>query len=292
MEDIPSLLACDGSPAAMLTRERLKDASSVDHEILAGLFHLLLHAYRAFSGLYAHSHLRAYFGLWRPTEGQLNYVLDNPGDPDQIGAETLQASSGIFAAAIDGYIETKLAELVDAMDGPQDYLEVSAMDVFEHMVKRGKENLLVFRINTSLILASIIHMLHKSENNADAQLYLSAARLLAAPFCMQHQTSYIFLLSEFWGEWFCKSDAGKAMFTECFLFRTSRNGYPMASDRFVENGVRYVRMFTGKKSMGPGHAQTVQTATLLLDDRLRLKTRVKNEVKGQTMRTPRKAGLR
>ena len=109
--------------------------------------------------------------------------------------------------------------------------------------------------------------------------YLSAMRLLAAPSASQHHTTYVFLLTEFFVEWYCKSDAGKVMFKKAFLFRQTRNGTNIASDGFVEHNVFYVRVYCGKKAKGMYHAQLVETVSLLMDEKLRAKTVAKDEKK-------------
>ena len=171
------------------------------------------------------------------------------------------------------HIETKIAEDPDC-----EQIEVSAVDVFKHMVDCAKDNPLDCRVLGSLVLCGVIVLLHKSEINGDAEMFFAAARLLSAPFAAQHQTTYIFLVTEFFVNWHCKSDAGKKMFEEAFLFRKTRNGSNIFSDRFVEHNVFYVRMFTGKKALGPCHAEHVQQSAMLLPERLADKSGVKLEM--------------
>jgi hypothetical protein len=86
-------------------------------------------------------------------------------------------------------------------------------------------------------------------------------------------------MTEFFIEWYEKSEAGKTMLKEAFLFRRTRNGSIIASDRFVEHNVFYVRVYTGKKARGAHHAQTVQVAGLLMNERLTAKSTAEGETK-------------
>jgi len=234
---------------------------------------LILHGYKAFGSIFAQSHLTAFFSLWRQTKGQLDYVLDSPGDPDQIADEAYGFLMGLLLCAIDGCIAAKKA----ATEGPTETVDINATEVFAHMAARGANHPLVFRINLSAILASILILLHKSEFTADGELYFKAMRLLFAPLCCDNQKTYAFLITEFFVEWYEKSDAAKTLFKEAFLFRKTRNGANIASDRFVEHNVFYVRSYTGKKVHGAHHANKATTTMFLLNNRMKAKSLAKEE---------------
>jgi hypothetical protein len=51
LEDVPILLSCDGAPATMVAKSKLKDPESVPAGIDAGGFHLLLASYKALGNL-------------------------------------------------------------------------------------------------------------------------------------------------------------------------------------------------------------------------------------------------
>ena len=47
-----------------------------------GGFHTLLESHRLIGRMFGELHLHIIWNIWRPTEGQLNWVM-NPGDPNQ-----------------------------------------------------------------------------------------------------------------------------------------------------------------------------------------------------------------
>jgi len=273
LQSVPAVIACDGVPAANLIRSKIKDPETMKQEVVWGIMHLILHGYKAFGSIFAQSHLTAFFSLWRRTKGQLDYVLDSPGDPDQIADESYGFLLGLLLCAIDGCITAKKV----ATNGPAETVEINAAEVFEHMASRGARYPLVFRINLSVILASTLILLHKSEFTASGDLYFKAMRLLFAPLCCDNQKTYAFLITEFFVEWYEKSDAAKTLFKEAFLFRKTRNGANIASDRFVEHNVFYVRSYTGKKVHGAHHANKATTTMFLLNNRMKAKSMAKDE---------------
>ena len=108
---------------------------------------------------------------------------------------------------------------------PTDRLELSAADVFRHiMLERAQQYDSVALVLASLPLASMAVLLHKAESNADTVAYFSAKRHLQPIFCVSHKTDYVFLVSEFFNEWFCKSEAELRVYNDIFLFRKTRNG--------------------------------------------------------------------
>jgi hypothetical protein len=221
--------------------------------------------------LFAFSHLAAFFGYWRKTEEQIKYVLDNPGDPDQISSKMKMMVTGIFAGA------EKQLTMIKRQSQPTGPLELSAADVYEHMLERAQQYDFVALILASMPLAGMAFLLHKAEANADTEAYSSAKCLLQPIFCVSHKTDYVFLGSEFFTEWFCKSEAERKLYSEHLLFRKTRNGSNIFPDRFVEHNVFYVRHYTGKKAMGQHHATTVKESTLLVNKRLAAKSRVRKE---------------
>jgi hypothetical protein len=278
-EDIPPiseldtlLMACDGAPAATMERIKIAHPEKVPACILSGGFHMMLSGYKAQGKLFAKTHLEDIFSLWRKTEGKLKWVME-PGDPNQIEDELIMMLLGLFTHAILGLIETKREA------DPNAEFELSAVDVLEHMLARGKKYPMVFLILNSIPLAGMIFILQDAEANADAEAYLSAMRLLLSVFCSSHQTGYVFLICQFFQNWFCASDAERALYENVFLFRQTKNGRNIFPDCFVEWSVRYLRAFTGKKAVRKNYGNIVCQAALLLNERCSIKQSVKKEGK-------------
>jgi hypothetical protein len=272
LEHVPMLMACDGQPAATMERIKIEDPEKVPACILSGGFHMMLSGYKAQGKLFAETHLKDIFSLWRKTEGKLKWVME-PGDPNQIEDELIMMLLGLFTHAILGLIETKREA------DPNAEFELSAVDVLEHMLARAKKYPMVFLILNSVPLAGMIFILQDAEANADAEAYLSAMRLLLSVFCSSHQTGYVFLICQFFQNWFCASEAERALYENVFLFRKTKNGRNIFPDRFVEWSVRYLRSFTGKKAVRKNYGNIVCQAALLMNERCSVKQSVKKENK-------------
>jgi hypothetical protein len=65
LEDVSILLSCDGAPATMVAKSKLKDPDGVPVGIDAGGFHLLLASCKALGNLFSFSHMATFFGCWR-----------------------------------------------------------------------------------------------------------------------------------------------------------------------------------------------------------------------------------
>ena len=101
--------------------------------------------------------------------------------------------------------------------------------------------------------------------------------MLVKIFASSHQTDYVLLITEYFVRWFCASDAEKAIITKAFLFRKTKNGENIFSDRFVEWCVRYLRMPTGNKARTGDFANVVKCAGLHMNERSHLKQAAKQE---------------
>jgi hypothetical protein len=66
-------------------------------------------SYKANGKLFAFSHLRDFFSLWRSTDKQLDWVME-PGDPNQVEDELMMMVFGVTADAMMGLLETKNRE--------------------------------------------------------------------------------------------------------------------------------------------------------------------------------------
>jgi hypothetical protein len=147
------------------------------------------------------------------------------------------------------------------------------------MLARAKKYPMVFLILNSVPLAGMIFILQDAEANADAEAYLSAMKLLLSVFCSSHQTGYVFLICQFFQNWFCASEAEQALYKNVFLFRKTKNGRNIFPDRFVEWSVRYLRAFTGKKAIRKDYGNIVCQSALLLNERCSVKQSIKKECK-------------
>jgi hypothetical protein len=103
MKDVPTVVECDRQPAAQMFQQKLKNAAKYPMlAILFGGFHVLLTCYKALGCLFGFCFLRGIFGCWRRTKGQLDYVLKDPGDPNQISEETIMVLHALYVSASYG----------------------------------------------------------------------------------------------------------------------------------------------------------------------------------------------
>jgi len=198
MEDVMPVLACDGQPAEQILKIMMKmSLTDLVVIVLSGGFHLLLCAFKVFGVLFAFCTMRAVFGCWRRSEGQLKWVLDNPGDPNQIAEESMMMLLGFFAAAIFGLIATRQTAT------PNEAHQLSAVNVLDHIHSHAKAFPEVFMHANMLPLMGMILMLQDAEAKADSDLPMSAMRLLWPVFCATHRTGHVFIVARFFVWWHC-----------------------------------------------------------------------------------------
>ena len=202
----------------------------------------------------------------------MNYVLDDPGDPNQISDESHMKNVGLFADAIMGLIATRRQE------GHTASMELTAVDIFDHMVSRAKKYPTVFEAIVDIPLAGKLYLLHKAEADADSDACLAAMRMLMSDFCSSNATSYAMLDSEFFVFWFCASHAERMLFMRELFFRQTRGGSNIFPDRWVEHNVRYTRQYTGKKAVGAYHAMKVKEVVTLPNQRVAAKAEYRQKV--------------
>jgi len=181
---------------------------------------------------------------------------------------------GFLAAAIFGLNATR------QQANPNVAYELSAVDVWDHILSRAKEYPEVFMHANMLPLMGMILMLQDAEAKADSDLYLSAMRLLWPVFCASHRTGYVFIIARFYVWWWCASTKAKKICTH-LMFRVTKNGSNIFPGRWVEHGVRFMRMMTGGKKVQGAvktFVSTVRQMSLLLVHRLR----IKSEIQGDT----------
>ena len=140
----------------------------------------------------------------------------NPGDPNQISTELVLYVLGMYAAAIAGTISSTPSE--------SENVNISAKDVIDHMIERAKEWPIIMVMLIELRFAELTFMLHESEKNGgDVDLYLTVKKFLIRLYAGTHCTKYISLLTDFFVEWFCCSDAERIFFTKAVFTRKTKN---------------------------------------------------------------------
>ena len=221
-------------------------------------FHLTLSAYKVLGKLFQYSHLRDFFKCWRQTEGQLKWVME-PGDPNQVEDELTMLVSGLLTDAVIQFVDQQKAKVEEGVD-----FEVSAADIVEHIMKRSEEWPMVNTVTLTYPIAGLILMLQSAEINADAEAYHSVMRLLVTVCASSHQTGYVKLITRYFVNFFCASDAERVITERGYLFKKTKNGSNIFIDHWVEWTVQYLLQSTGKKATLRGYSSVVQKACLFL----------------------------
>jgi len=91
---------------------------------------------------------------------------------------------------------------------------------------------------------------------------------------------YQTVLSNQFVDKFVWSDAQKALFDKCVLFRKTVNGRTIFSDRWVETIIRDLRVWLGKKSSGKNMLSLFFRASMLLDERKEMRMQGRAVKKG------------
>ena len=158
-EDIGGFLLCDGAPAEMSARIQDEDSNSEGEKkyeharCFAMGFHFLLHAHRGTDLLFGETHLNHAVGQWRKSFKQIQWYLF-PGDPNQTDREKPEYIFAHYVAATRKCAEAKGTN------------ELSAVEVWDHMMSRAKEHPLLFIILMELNFADISFMIRDSEKMA------------------------------------------------------------------------------------------------------------------------------
>jgi len=220
MEEFPLPLCGDGNPtfiiSTLMRDERAKYSKKVAG--FSGGFHMMLEAHRKRGAAFGQTHLEDFFSCWRPTDGQLRWVM-NPGDPNQINAELTMYVLGMYSAAILSALKMKAAA------GDTEDIILSAKEVADLMVARAKEYPIVMITLIELRFAELTFMLLESEQNGgNVDLYLTAKKLLGRLYAGTHCTKYVSMLADFFVEWHCCSDVEKIIFAEGIFTRKTKNG--------------------------------------------------------------------
>jgi hypothetical protein len=223
LEETPLPLCGDGNPTYLCSillrdkHEKYKGKVSA----FSGGFHQLLEAHRKRGDAFGKSHLEDVFSCWRPSEGQLRWVM-NPGDPNQISAELSMYVLAMYSAAIRSCLQTKAR---NNADNSCDEIKICARDVVDHMVDRAKQYPIVMMVLMELRFAQLTFMLHESERNGgDVNLFLTAQKFLGRLYASTHCTKYVSMLADFFVEWHCCSPAERIIFEKGIFTRKTKNG--------------------------------------------------------------------
>lgn len=209
----------DGNPTSIMRNQIKTNNATYGGNINAhfGGFHLGLEMHRKRGDLFGKSHLEDIFSCWRPTEGQLKWVL-HPGDPNQIDAELSMYVLGIYTAAVHSYIEMK------GQENDSEKFEVTAMEIMDHMISRARDWPIVMTVFIEIRFAHLIFILNESEENCHIGMYNTVQKYLARLFAATHCTKYVSMLVDFFVEWYCKSPAEKIIYTNGIFTRKTKNG--------------------------------------------------------------------
>lgn len=268
-KDIPIMLACDGQLAGQI--QRLKMTNEIQTQTIVAGFHLSLSAYKALGKLFAETHLKDFFKCWRKSDKQLKWVLD-PGDLNQVEEELTMMMMGILSDATFHCVNKKKREAGDSRSASVD---VSSTDVIDHIIKRAIEYPMVHTVTMTFPIFCLLTMLQNAERNADAEAYNGIMRLLVNVFASAHQTGYVYLITRYFVNWYCASEAEREITAKGYLFKKTVNGRNIFCDRFVEWTVRYLRQTTGKKALSRNYSQVVERACAFLNERCKIKKQAK-----------------
>lgn len=234
LEDAPLPLCGDGNPTFMMSNIMKEEQGTYNRKVVArtGGFHMLLETHRKRGSAFGKSHLEDFFSCWRPTEGQLRWVMD-PGDPNQINAELIMYVLGMYSAAISSLLR------IGAVEGEGEDIQVSAKDVNDLILERAKKWPIVMMVLIELRFAQIAFMLLDSEEAGDVDLYLTAQKFLSSLFASTHCTKYVNMLAELFVDWFCSSPAEKIVFAKGVFTRNTKNGEKI----FTVSAIRIFRHY-------------------------------------------------
>lgn len=267
MKHIGAPLLGDGNPThAMnkITRQNPEMFQGKIHALFGG-FHSMLEGHKKRGSLFGPTHLAPFFSCWRPTQGQLDWVL-KPGDPNQINGELTMYHCAMYTMAIRGLIKAK----ADETNTPNDIVQISPTDVVDFMLERAKTYPIIMCILIELRLAEVIFMLHESEKLSNSKLYVAAIKFLLPLFASTHATKYVSMCIDFLVKWFCESDAFRIIFEKALLTRKTKNGKNIFADRSVEWMIRDFRTWLGKHT-SPHHDSLIEEVAMTMNERKKIK---------------------
>jgi len=220
LDKMPIPLCGDGNPTFLMGTILQEEHEKYKGKVSAftGGFHMMLEAHRKRGDAFGKSHMEDIFSCWRPTEGQLRWVM-NPGDPNQISAELSMYVLAMYSAAIQSCLKTK------ASSASSDQITICAKDVVTLMIERAKSYPIVMMILIELRFAQLAFMLHESERKGgNVNLYLTATKFLGRLYASTHCTKYTSMLVDFFVEWYSCSPAKKIVYAKGIFTRKTKYG--------------------------------------------------------------------
>ena len=94
--------------------------------------------------------------------------------------------------------------------------------------------------------AEAIFLFQQAEEEGSAEKFVTGMKFASILFAASHTTKHCFISAEFLIWWHCASEAGKVVFEKFVLFRNTKDGKTIYTDRFVERMFRDMRAGVGK----------------------------------------------
>ena len=205
-----------------------------------GPFHFALEAWRGLGRLFGGVFLASLISGYRGTENKRTWFLC-PGDPRQTQTETPQILQGLYMAAALAFRRSADGSACD-----------SATELWEYMLRRAREEPLVFVVILYIMFAEITISVVDSERGTahkprgDFELYRSAHRMMLLLWSTTNSFKYMRTTLDQEAEWLTASKR-EMLINELLLFtKETANGKRLFGDTFVEWNVNIVRKFEGK----------------------------------------------
>ena len=127
-----------------------------------------------------------------------------------------------------------------------DDVSISVADVINFMVARAECNPQAFIILLDMRFAELIFLLHRAESQARTSLFCAAMRYAVLLYVNTNAMYYVEMICNFNVERACMSDAERAIHDNFILFRRTKNGKTIFTDRSVEWVMKDIRESLGK----------------------------------------------
>lgn len=270
IDDVGVFMAGDGSPSYLF--HRLKDKHPESYKMVqnfCGGFHLLLELLKMRGKVFEGSHLADMIHAFRRGDKSKKWVLE-PGDPSQALEEMYEATSALLVKAC--------RETAKIANGP-----VSAIDVYDHMVKCASEDPTEFVIFMEMQFVEVIMMLCDSENTGDGgcdpDLFRTAMRLSLFLLATTNCFKYVQIVSEYLIWWHCASDADRLIWDKFIFTHETKKGKHIFMDRFMEWLVKDIRDVLGKFQSSKSRMHDRLTSCLI---NLKKTKHIKSELSSRT----------
>lgn len=242
-----------------------------------GGFHLMLELYKKIGSLFEHTHLRHINTLFRKSTKAVDFVL-NPSDPNQSEGEMIQRHLAFILTAIRSILYLKTHGYWEGIDWNNDEVdelkkydmmmnhdsddddtteeeeateatwngEVTVEELVKFIIYRASRNPQTFVLLLEMRFDEVIFLLQRAEYIACAKLYCTAMKFALLLAVNANASNYVEMICNFFIERYCMSESMKKILDKFILFRKTKNGKNIFSDRFVEWTMRDVRQYLGK----------------------------------------------